>query len=95
MTFLKIGHERCRFNGQLQIESLRQKKYLFLPFEAIYKLPKGSTILDFAFNIHSGLGSKCVGAIVNGKNVPIKYQLNNGDQVEVLTSHPETRNKTG
>ena len=60
--------------------------FVFTPSGDLHKLPKGSTILDFAFNIHSGLGSKCVGAIVNGKNVPIKYQLNNGDQVEVLTS---------
>ena len=60
--------------------------FVFTPTGDLHKLPKGSTILDFAFSIHSGLGSKCVGAIVNGKNVPIKYILNNGDQVEVLTS---------
>jgi len=55
-------------------------------------LPKGATALDFAFSIHSALGCKCVGAKVNGKNMTIKYVLNNGDQVEVLTSPTQKPN---
>lgn len=60
--------------------------YVFTPEGELIKLAKGATILDFAFSIHSKLGSKCVSAKVNGKNVPIKYVLKNGDQVEVITS---------
>lgn len=60
--------------------------FVFTPKGDLHKLPKGATILDFAFYIHSGLGSKCVGAKVNGKNVTIKHKLSSGDQVEILTS---------
>jgi len=60
--------------------------FVFTPNGDLHKLPKGATALDFAFSIHSALGCKCVGAKVNGKNMTIKYVLNNGDQVEVLTS---------
>lgn len=74
------------FMDNFKLNLYDKEVFVFTPTGDLHKLPKGSTILDFAFNIHSGLGSKCVGAIVNGKNVPIKYKLNNGDQVEVLTS---------
>ena len=50
------------------------------------QLPVGSTVLDFAYEIHSDVGSKCSGAKVNNKNVPIRHELNNGDKVEVITS---------
>ncbi|MFZ4457301.1 MAG: RelA/SpoT family protein [Bacteroidales bacterium] len=60
--------------------------FVFTPKGDLHKLPKGATLLDFAFYIHSGLGSKCVGAKVNGKNVTIKHKLSSGDQVEILTS---------
>ena len=60
--------------------------YVFTPTGELIKLPKGATVLDFAFAIHTKLGSKCVSAKVNDKNVPIKYVLNNGDSVSVVTS---------
>jgi (p)ppGpp synthetase, RelA/SpoT family len=60
--------------------------FVFTPKGDLHKLPKGATILDFAFQIHTKLGSKCVGAKVNGKNVTIKYKLASGDQVEILTA---------
>lgn len=62
------------------------KIYVFTPTGELIKLAKGATVLDFAFAIHTKLGSKCVSAKVNGKNVPIKYTLNNGDSVSVITS---------
>lgn len=64
--------------------------YVFTPTGELIKLAKGATILDFAFAIHTKLGSKCVSAKVNGKNVPIKYMLNNGDTVSVVTSPTQT-----
>ncbi|HEY5500283.1 MAG TPA: TGS domain-containing protein, partial [Bacteroidales bacterium] len=59
--------------------------YVFTPKGELFKLPKGATVLDFAYGIHTNLGSKCVGARVNGKNVPIRYELKSGDQVEIQT----------
>ena len=67
--------------------SLYQKEiFAFTPNGDLKKFPLGSTVLDFAFDIHSNLGCQCVGAKVNGKNAPIKQKLNNGDVVEVITS---------
>ena len=60
--------------------------FVFTPKGDLFKLPKGATVLDFAFAIHTKLGSKCVSAKINGKNVPIKYRLKSGDQVELQTS---------
>lgn len=60
--------------------------YVFTPKGDLYKLPKGATVLDFAFTIHSKLGETCVSGNVNGKNVPIRYKLNSGDQIAIMTS---------
>ena len=64
--------------------------YVFSPKGELYKLPKGATVLDFAYGIHSSLGNKCVGAKVDGKNVPIRYLLKNGDQVEIQSGANQT-----
>jgi GTP pyrophosphokinase len=61
--------------------------FVFTPTGDLQKLKKGATVLDFAFHIHSNLGSKCVGAKINGKAVPIRYVLKNGDQIEILTAN--------
>ena len=60
--------------------------FVFTPKGDLFKLPKNATVLDFAFAIHTKLGSKCVSAKINGKNVTIKHRLKNGDQVDILTS---------
>lgn len=60
--------------------------FVFTPKGDLKKLPKGSTVLDFAFEIHTDVGSKCVGAKVNNKVVPLRHELRNGDQIEVQTS---------
>jgi len=64
--------------------------YVFTPRGELYKLPEGATVLDFAYGIHTNLGSKCVGAKVDGKNVPIRYELKSGDQVEIQTGANQT-----
>jgi len=69
-----------------------EEVFVFTPTGELCRLKKGSTVLDFAFSIHSNIGCKCVGARVNGKNVPIRYVLRNGDQVEVLTSASQKPN---
>ncbi|GHT55173.1 GTP pyrophosphokinase [Bacteroidia bacterium] len=64
--------------------------FVFTPKGDLFKLPQGATVLDFAFAIHTKIGSKCVSAKVNGKNVPIKYKLQSGDQVDIQTSPNQT-----
>lgn len=69
-----------------RMDLYKDEIYVFTPTGELIKLAKGATVLDFAFAIHSQLGCKCVSAKVNGKNVPIKYELNNGDTVSIVTS---------
>ena len=75
-------------NMRLNLDS--KEIFVFTPSGELRQLPENSTLLDFAFDIHSEVGSKCVGGIVNNKNVSFKYKLNNGDQVEILTSKNQT-----
>jgi guanosine-3',5'-bis(diphosphate) 3'-pyrophosphohydrolase len=60
--------------------------FIFTPKGALLQLPLGATALDFAFEIHTDVGAKCIGAKVNHKLVPLSYKLQNGDQVEIITS---------
>jgi GTP pyrophosphokinase len=60
--------------------------FVFTPKGDLKKFPAGATVLDFAFEVHTDVGMTCVGAKVNGKNVPIRHILNNGDKVEIITS---------
>jgi len=60
--------------------------FIFTPKGALIQLPLGATALDFAFEIHTDVGAKCIGAKVNHKLVPLSYKLQNGDQVEIITS---------
>jgi len=60
--------------------------FVFTPKGDLYKLPQGATVLDFAFHIHSRVGTQCVGGKVNGRNRKLNYRLASGDTVEILTS---------
>ena len=60
--------------------------FVFTPKGDLKKFPAGATVLDFAFEVHTDVGIACVGAKVNGKNVPIRHILSNGDKVEIITS---------
>jgi GTP diphosphokinase / guanosine-3',5'-bis(diphosphate) 3'-diphosphatase len=73
------------FRGNLFSEEV----FVFTPKGELKTLPHGATALDFAFEIHSQVGSKCLGAKVNNKLVPINYVLKNGDQIEILTSQKQ------
>lgn len=67
--------------------------FVFTPRGDLQQMPKGSTLLDFAFLIHSDLGCRCIGGKVNGKSVPIRHVLSNGDQVEVFSASNQTPKK--
>lgn len=72
--------------GDFKLDLYDEEIFVFTPKGDLFKLPKGASVLDFAFAIHSKLGATCVSGKVNGKNVPIKQALKSGDQVEINTS---------
>ncbi len=69
-----------------KIDLYRDKTFVFTPEGDLRKLPHGATVLDFAYDIHTSVGDMCNGARVNNRIVPIRYVLQNGDKVEVITS---------
>ncbi|WP_292011204.1 RelA/SpoT family protein [Chryseobacterium sp.] len=71
----------------IKLNLYSKEVFVFTPKGEIKILPKNATALDFAFAVHSDLGMKCLGAKINGKLVPISYILQNGDQVDILSSH--------
>lgn len=72
---------------------LAEDIYVYTPKGDVKMLPVGSTALDFAFSIHSAVGSQCIGAKVNHKLVPISHKLRSGDQVEIITSAKQKPNE--
>lgn len=84
---LEHGEEdSMKVMDQFKMDLYEDEVFVFTPKGDLFKLNKGATILDFAFHIHSKLGCKCIGAKVNGKNTQLKYVLNSGDQVEIMTA---------
>ena len=71
---------------------LAEEIYVYTPKGDVKMLPIGATALDFAFSVHTAVGSKCIGAKVNHKLVPISYKLRNGDQIEIITSAKQKPN---
>ena len=69
-----------------KMELYEDEVFVFSPRGDLHKFPLGATVLDFAYHIHTNLGNQCTGGRINGKVVPIRYQLKSGDQVEILTS---------
>lgn len=82
--------DSMKIMDQFKMDLYEDEVFVFTPKGDLFKLAKGSTVLDFAFHIHSGLGCKCIGAKVNGKNAQLRQVLNSGDQVEITTSTTQT-----
>ena len=78
------------FLDDFKLNLFAEEIYAFTPKGEIKTMPIGSTALDFAFDIHTKIGEKCIGAKVNHKLVPLSYKLKSGDQVEILTSNKQT-----
>ena len=69
-----------------RLNTNKQSVYVFTPTGDLKRLPAGATVLDFAFSIHSDVGCRCVGGRIRNQNVSIRQKLQNGDQVEIMTS---------
>ena len=74
------------FIESLKVDLFPNEVYIFTPKGEVRQFPIGSTPVDFAYSIHSDIGNHCVGAKVNGKIVPLRYELRSGDTIEILTS---------
>ena len=83
------NNDSMKVMDQFKMDLYDDEMFVFTPKGDLFKLPKGATVLDFAFHIHSNVGCKCIGAKVNGRNVQIRQKLTSGDQVEILTSNAQ------
>jgi GTP diphosphokinase / guanosine-3',5'-bis(diphosphate) 3'-diphosphatase len=87
------GNKEISYEEMVNIirdEGLNSSIVVFTPIDEPKSLPEGSTPLDFAYHIHTELGHECYAAIVNGKNVPLDYELKNGDKVEIIKKKGQT-----
>ena len=86
LEWQKDLQEPQEFMETLKIDLFEDEVFVFTPEGDVVSLPKGGTPVDFAYHIHTEVGHRCVGAKVNGKIVPLEYELENSDIVEILTS---------
>jgi len=81
-----LTHDAAEFLDHIKIDLFPDSVYVFTPKSRILTLAHGATVVDFAYTIHSDVGSRAIGAKVNGEQVPLSTRLKNGDVVEILTS---------
>ena len=84
------NNDNLQLMDQFKMDLYEDEVFVFTPKGDLLKFPKGAPILDFAYHIHSGVGNKCVGGKINGKNVPIREVLHSGDTVEIKTQSNQT-----
>mgnify|MGYP006278212541 FL=1 len=90
LEWQKDLQEPQEFMKALKIDLFQDEVFVFTPKGDVMSLPRGGTPIDFAYHIHTEVGHNCVGAKVNGKIVPLEYELNNGDIVNIITSKKST-----
>ncbi len=87
---LEASNTPTELMRDMKMDVYDKEVFVFTPKGDLFRLPAGATLLDFAFAIHSNIGSTCIGGKVNGKNKKITYKLNSGDTIEILTSSAQT-----
>lgn len=85
-----VEKEGSDFLGEIRPGLYADEVFVFTPKGEVRQLPVGATLLDFAFEIHTDVGARCVGGKVNGRNVQLKHKLQNGDHVSVITSRNQS-----
>lgn len=84
------NNDDMQLMDQFKMDLYEDEVFVFTPKGDLFKLPKGATVLDFAYAIHTNVGDHCIGAKINERNVQLRQTLNSGDQVEILTSNNQT-----
>ena len=82
--------ETANLIDDLQLSQFSKEIFVFTPRGDLKKFPEEATVLDFAYDIHTDVGSTCTGARINGRNVPIRHKLHNGDKVEIIRSKSQS-----
>ncbi|MBS0223403.1 MAG: bifunctional (p)ppGpp synthetase/guanosine-3',5'-bis(diphosphate) 3'-pyrophosphohydrolase [Proteobacteria bacterium] len=82
------------FLEHTKLEMFQDQVFCFTPKGKLIALPRGATPIDFAYAVHSQVGDTCVGAKINGRMLPLRTQLSNGDQIEIVTSKAQTPSPT-
>jgi len=94
LDILEHADEPEEFLEHTKLEMFQDQVFCFTPRGDLINLPHGATPVDFAYAVHSEVGDRCVGAKINGRMLPLRTQLRNGDQVEVITSKAQTPSPT-
>jgi GTP pyrophosphokinase len=93
LEWQKDLHDPKEFLDTVRMDLFQNEVYVFTPKGEVKEFPKGATPVDFAYSIHTEVGNRCTGARVKGKLVPLRYQLQNGDIVEIITSNKQHPSK--
>ena len=94
LDILEHASDPQEFLEHTKLEMFQDQVFCFTPKGDLIALPRGATPVDFAYAVHSDIGDTCVGAKVNGRLAPLRTQLSNGDQVEIITSKAQTPSPT-
>jgi len=94
LDILENSNNPDEFLEHTKLEMFPDQVFCFTPKGEIINLPQGATAIDFAYAVHSEVGDRCIGARINGKMAPLRTEISNGDQVEILTSADGTPSPT-
>src|SRR5439155_15802560 len=84
------GDNPEEFLEHTKLELFQDQVFCFTPKGRLIALPRGATPIDFAYAVHTDVGNSCVGAVINGRQLPLTTQLRNGDEVEILMAKGQT-----
>jgi len=94
LEILEHANNPEEFLENTKLEMFQDQVFAFTPKGDLIALPRGATPVDFAYAVHSQIGDTCVGAKINGRLLPLRTELTNGDQVEIVTSKAQTPSPT-
>ncbi|TMJ29042.1 MAG: bifunctional (p)ppGpp synthetase/guanosine-3',5'-bis(diphosphate) 3'-pyrophosphohydrolase [Alphaproteobacteria bacterium] len=94
IDILDKAPDAAEFLEHTKLEMFQDQVFCFTPKGKLISLPRGATPIDFAYAVHSQVGDTCVGAKINGRMLPLRTQLSNGDQIEIVTSRAQTPSPT-